>query len=383
MQQINKAVNLGIFCFMKYQAPYQIFFILGLLAAFFGVGVWFFQGIEAPVLWVHSRTMFGGFLWSFITGFLTTAVPRMSGTEAASPLEIVAAFALILGMLAGSWAIEPIWFYGANALLVCFLTLFGARRVRRSKKPIPVFFSHIGIAMALTLAGCYFQATGQSFMGLHIYHVGPVLLLVLGIGTRFFSFLSGLDSKFENTKKGRITFHLAAFALVLALLFAGAGYRHAYLALCLISLFYLISVWSIFRKAARPSPLKIAVRIVSAMIPLSFLLCWIEPAYLVAWLHLLFIGTFGMITFSVATRVTLAHGSYSTDWEMKSPMLWTMVGCLTASMVARLAYGFASGPARDISLHLAACFWIIGLAAWGYSFLIRILRPGELEKPSC
>jgi uncharacterized protein involved in response to NO len=368
---------------MKYQAPYQIFFVLGILAAFLGVGVWFLQGLDVPILWVHSRTMFGGFLWSFITGFLMTAVPRMSGTEAAGRTEIAAALALVGAMLAGAWAIEPIWFYGANALLVCFLILFGARRVLRSRKPIPVFFSHIGMAMALTLAGCYFQITGQSLMGLHIYHVGPILLLVLGIGTRFFSFLSGLESDFENAAKGRLPFHLAAFALVIALLFAGAGFRHAYLALTLISLFYLVSVWSVFRRATRPSPLKTAVRLVSAMIPLSFLLCWIEPAYLVAWLHLLFIGTFGLITFSVATRVTLAHGSYSTDWEMKSPMLWVLVLCLAVSAAARIAYGTSSGTVRDISLHLAACAWIAGLAAWSYSFLIRILKPGELEKPTC
>ena len=54
-------------------APYQIFFPIGVLASLLAVGVWFVQGLNwfsSPVLLIHSKLIMGGFLWSFIVGFL-------------------------------------------------------------------------------------------------------------------------------------------------------------------------------------------------------------------------------------------------------------------------------------------------------------------------
>lgn len=373
---------------MKTLAPYQLFFPLGILNALVAVGVWFVQNLgwfESPSILIHSKLIVGGFLWSFITGFLMTALPRMSGTPSANRFEYFFASALLLGQIAFSFQVDARYFYGNQALLVLFLIVYGGRRLLNLTKPIPIFFSHVGIAMALALAGCCYHFIGNSFMGIHLYHVGTTLLLVLGIGTRFFSFLSGLPSAFENnTAFGpRFLFHCSGVLMGLLLFLAGCGIAMSYLGLTALSLVYLFKIWQIQRPSNRSSALKYGVQIVAAMIPLSFFLTWIQPIMFVTWFHLLFIGCFGLITFAVATRVTLAHGSYSVDLEMQSPALWCLVFFLVLGVIFRILYGFADGLWKVSFLHLAAIFWILAVGSWCWTFLPRIFKPGPQAKPSC
>lgn len=373
---------------MKNVAPYQLFFPLGLLNAMLAVGVWFVQNLgwfESPAILIHSKLIVGGFLWSFIVGFLMTAVPRMTGTKNAHAIEYVFASLLLLGQTFFSWQVDARFFYANQILLILFLVTYGVRRIMKMTKPMPVFFSHVGLAMALALLGAYYHFIGDSLMGIHLYHVGTVLLLVLGIGTRFFSFLSGLPSIFESASSGRsrMMFHGAGILMAVLLFCAGQGVTIAYLGLSLLSLVYLFGIWHVQRPSDRPSALKIGVRIVAAMIPLSFFFSWLQPSMFVTWLHLLFIGCFGMITFSVAARVTLAHGSYPLEMEMKSRALWWLVSFLALGIIFRTLYGFSDGLWRVSYLHLAATLWIFAVASWCWAFLPKIFKPGPQAKPSC
>jgi uncharacterized protein involved in response to NO len=373
---------------MKRLAPYQIFFPIGVLCALAAVGVWLVRDLAwftVPVLFVHSRLIMGGFLWSFIVGFLMTAVPRMSGTSRASLLEYATASALVALQIAGSWIVDGRWFYGSAMALTLFLFVYGGRRLLASAKPVPVFFSHIGIAMLLSFIGSYQGYVGEASMRMHLYNVGAVLLLVLGIGTRFFSFLSGLPSEFEvgGSRTLRTVFHGLGISVGVLLFLAGRGRTIAYLGLALVILLYMFFIWRVQRSSARPSALKVAVRIVAAMIPLSFFLSWVYPSMFVTWFHLVFIGCFALMTFSVATRVTLAHGSYSLDLETKSKALWWLVGFLALALVSRTGYGLAQGWVQKGFLHLAATFWIMAVLIWSWRFFMKIWKSGEEAKPAC
>ncbi|HMN69800.1 MAG TPA: NnrS family protein [Bdellovibrionales bacterium] len=374
---------------MRHLAPYQIFFPLGLLNALLAVGVWFVQDLnwfDAPAIFIHPKLITGGFLWSFIVGFLMTAVPRMTGTASANLAEYLGASALMLGLTISSWNPDPRFFYSIQMAVVLFLLIYGGRRILRMKKPLPVFFSHVAMAMVLALLGSYFHLRGNSFMGIHLYNLGTVLLLVLGIGTRFFSFLSGLPSEFENSTPPvwRRLFHVGGL-LMGALLFAAGtgGNSWAYLLLTLVSLFYLFKIWNVQRPSQRPSPLKYAVRLVATMIPLGFFLTWWQPLMFITWFHLLFIGCFGLITFSVAARVTLAHGAYPTELEMNSKALWSLLIFLTLAILSRTLYGFSGDAWKSGFLYLAATFWILAVLSWCWKFLPRIFIPGPQAKPSC
>lgn len=372
---------------MKDIAPYQIFFPIGILCSILAVGVWFVQDLNwfsTPAIFIHSRLIVGGFIWSFIVGFLMTAIPRMTGTNTVNIYEFIVGLILIIFQILQSWTLDGRWFYSTNILIVAFLMFYGGRRILKSVKPIPVFFSHVGLAMILAIVGGVYHFQGNTYMGIHLYHVGTILLLVLGIGTRFFSFLSGLPSEFENAPKAHhFIFHILGVSVAGFLFLCGSGFTNAYFGLFMISLVYLLFVWKVFRSSNRPSALKYAVRIVASTIPITFLMCCAQPQLYITWLHILFIGCFGLITFAVATRVTLAHGSYSTDLEKKSKALWMVVSFLTLGIISRILYGFSVNLWRKSYLHLAATFWVLAVICWGVGFFIKIFKPGPEARPSC
>jgi uncharacterized protein involved in response to NO len=373
---------------VKQIAPYQIFFPLGLFSAISAVSIWFVKDLGlflTPAFWIHSRLMMGGFLWSFITGFLMTAVPRMTGTASANRFEYVLALGCLVSQIIGAWILDGRWFYGSSMALTLFLVFYAGRRIVRSKKPIPIFFSHVGIAIVLAFLGALYDFRGDSYMALHLYYVGSVLVLILGLGTRFFSYLSGLPSDFESeTRKSvRLSFHALGCLTALLLFLAGNGHSLAYLGLAVITTLYLFFVWKVQRPSARPSALKITVRVAALMIPGCFILCWLLPLMFITWFHFLFIGCFALMTLSVATRVTLAHGSYPIDLEMKSPALWWFAFWMALALISRTLYPFTSGLYQKSFLHLAATFWIFAILSWSLSYFIKILKSGSKDPSSC
>lgn len=375
---------------MRRVAPYQIFFPIGIFSALVAVAVWLFRDagwFENPVLLIHSRLIFGGFLWSFITGFLLTAVPRISGRETASWLEIDLGLALITVQLLSAWKSSgEREFYGAGLALGAFLLLFALKRFLRSARPLPVFVSHVGLGLLMALAGACAHLAGRPFLGLHLFEVGSVLLLVLGLGARFFSFLSGLPSSFELEKRParHRSFHALGLTTCVFLFLAGEGARYAYFGLSLVTSLYVLFVWQAGRKSTRPSALKIGARVAAAALPFCFLLAGLFPALYIVWFHILFIGCFAIMAFSVATRVILAHGSYPIELETKTPALGFFIGLFCLALASRVLYGLAPGVVtRDLLLHVAMFSWILGVTVWSSSFLVRVWTPGREKKPAC
>src|SRR5580692_3915357 len=67
--------------------PYRVFFPLGILLGAMGVAIWplYYYGVtEGYSGRAHAFVQTDGFLYSFIIGFLLTAVPRFTGTAAPS-----------------------------------------------------------------------------------------------------------------------------------------------------------------------------------------------------------------------------------------------------------------------------------------------------------
>src|SRR5262245_34059336 len=67
--------------------PYRIFFPLGIVLGVMGVSIWplYYFGITAGYSGrAHAFVQTDGFLFSFIAGFLLTAIPRFTGTRTPS-----------------------------------------------------------------------------------------------------------------------------------------------------------------------------------------------------------------------------------------------------------------------------------------------------------
>src|SRR5215468_9465542 len=67
--------------------PYRIFFPVGIFLGVMGVSIWplyYFGIIDSYSGRAHAFVQTDGFLYAFIAGFLLTAIPRFTGTEAPS-----------------------------------------------------------------------------------------------------------------------------------------------------------------------------------------------------------------------------------------------------------------------------------------------------------
>src|SRR5215467_4086081 len=87
----------------KLSDPYRLFFPLGIILGTMGVAIWplYYYGVTPGYSGrAHAFVQTDGFLYAFIAGFLLTAVPRFTGTEAPSLSVQYALAAIILGCAA-------------------------------------------------------------------------------------------------------------------------------------------------------------------------------------------------------------------------------------------------------------------------------------------
>ncbi len=95
--------------------PHQILFPLGVMHALLGASVWIlfvFQRNNYPGI-LHANQMIGGFLFSFVAGFLLTAIPRFIGTKSCSTSEL---------MIAGSFSFLS--FFSEQRIFILLLLIY-------------------------------------------------------------------------------------------------------------------------------------------------------------------------------------------------------------------------------------------------------------------
>src|SRR5881275_1101106 len=105
--------------------PYRIFFPLGIILGAMGVSIWplYYYGVtEGYSGRAHALVQTNGFLYAFIAGFLLTAVPRFTGTEAPSRATQIALAAILIVSAAASeleaFAIGTAAFLAAHVMLL-------------------------------------------------------------------------------------------------------------------------------------------------------------------------------------------------------------------------------------------------------------------------
>src|SRR5215467_6399203 len=102
----------------KQTDPYRIFFPLGIILGLMGVSIWplYYFGITQGYSGrAHAFVQTDGFLYAFIVGFLLTAIPRFTGTDAPS-LRIQYALAALL--TAGAATFEFQFFAAGNTFFI-------------------------------------------------------------------------------------------------------------------------------------------------------------------------------------------------------------------------------------------------------------------------
>ncbi len=378
--------------------PFRIFFPLATLLGISGVSLWplFFSGLHkfypGPM---HARLMIEGFLAGYVIGFLGTAMPRLLAAPALRAWEVW--MLVVLHLLAAGLHIGHQMFAGDVAFVV-LLTVFAAlliRRVRARSELPPPGFVLVGLGYLSGLGGAALWASGLkgwvpgslATLGGMWLNQAFVLLLILGVGTfllpRFLELpgvvLMADERRASPAWRWRAAFALAAGLLLLAsywLEVAHAAATGAAILRGVVVLTYLAVLVPIQRTPSptKTVPLAVNLALAAVLAGLVFPLLW--PSQRIAGLHVIFLGGFSLITFTVATRVVLGHSGNEHLFHSRLPSLKIAMLLILAATILRAAADFS--PARASDLNWASYLWMLAAAVWSWAILpkVRIADPG-------
>lgn len=363
---------------------YKIFFPVGWVLGLWGAFVWIlfkFNVIEYPGA-IHPELMMGGFLLSFVLGFLGTAVPRFTASFPPRKFEIFISFLLSINIFL-SQLLNNNFYFRLNVLVIfVFLAIFLISRfmARQANPPVPFIF--VGIGVLLGVIGSFillinnFYIINQALynLGRLFYLQGYVLSFVVGVGSRLIPSLFGYAPRAdENRKELSLTFYIILGVLFFSSYLIEAFINRLYgsgirsLVLIVISLL----VWKIYRLPKVKSFLTFGLWLSCVFLVVGHTLANVLEVYYLHFIHLFYISGLSLMTFMVASRVTLSHGGYNLEIEKSSKIyLWIMAAFILAAFT-RLSAGFL--PEVYINhLAYAALVWIVGVISWGVYFLQRM-----------
>ncbi len=374
--------------------PYIVFFPLGLLISWAGVGRWLTIALTGryedyvAVYIFHGIAQIEGFLLSFAIGFLFTMIPRRSGTWPPSPLEMATGIAAPLFTVAAawnqSWAASQIGWIAACLLLVTFvLRRFLSASARR--RP-PASFVWIPVALLLGLTGSIMTGAGGALgadwmwlhdLGRHFVLQGVFVSLVLGVGGLALPLMTRGEAPPDSSLSSRdllvIGAHLVAAALLVASFFvqqsvsirAGCGLRAAVIA---AELAFGAGLWRLPSVAGSN---RRTIWLAAWLIPAGFAFAALFPDWYQAGLHVSFVGGFAMLTLAVSTHVILGHGDRS-DLLRGQPWQVAAIAILMLAATAARAAMTIDAAHRSEWMAIAAVFFLLATFVWA-SFLVPLL----------
>lgn len=184
--------------------PFRLFFPLGVLFAWIGVGHWllYTTGITATYSCrFHGLVQMQAFMMAFAIGFLLTALPRRTQSPPVGRMEL-AAFASALIVTTGAAIVD--WWISAEiayAALFVLLIQFALRRFlagEAGRRP-PASFVLLPIAALQGLAGAVLIAADDAntvlpstgYLGVLLVEQGVFLCLAIGIGSLVLPLMGG------------------------------------------------------------------------------------------------------------------------------------------------------------------------------------------------
>ncbi|MEO6742053.1 MAG: NnrS family protein, partial [Chthoniobacteraceae bacterium] len=342
--------------------PFRIFFPLATLLGLSGVSLWplFFSGLHkfypGPM---HARLMIEGFLAGFVIGFLGTALPRLLSAPPLNRGELWTLVALYLTTAGLHIGEQPrAGDVAFIVLMLCFGGCMITRVRRRTELPPPGFvlvaFGFLSglVGPLLWLCGTQGWVSGRLTMfGAMLLNQAFVLFLLLGVGTfllpRFLRLRNVRPMAEERTaSRGwllRAAFSCATGIALLASFWIEAGDMLSPTAAWLravAAVGYLMAMIPFHRQSdpLRTAAFAAQIALLALVVGLVFPLFW--PAQRVAGMHVVFLGGFSLITFTVATRVVLGHSGNETLFDTRLPSLQIAMLLLLTGSVLRAVGDF-------------------------------------------
>jgi uncharacterized protein involved in response to NO len=372
--------------------PFRIFFPLGVLFGLSGVSLWplYFLGIHTsfyPAI-MHGSLMVEGFLTAFVFGFLATAMPRMTDTPPLARWELGALLALHVTAVGLHIALRD---FAGNCVYLALLALFtvcmGRRFARRLDLPPPGFVLVV-LGFLNALAGAsfllllpWFPTSGVFMSGELLLVKGWLLLLILGIGGFLLPrFLEMPQREYPESRapsagwKSQAILAAVTGIFLTATLLAEGQYFHPRLVVilqCLAAGGYLLATVPFGRTKVPNVTLTLCLRAALVLLGagLAFPLCW--PLQRLAGQHVIFIGGFTLLIFTVATRVVLGHSGGSHLFPAPLPFLRGAAVLFVAAAVLRAVADFLL-LTRPHWINAAAYAWMLAALVWSWRILPRV-----------
>ncbi|WP_309387815.1 NnrS family protein [Cerasicoccus frondis] len=380
--------------------PYRLLFAVGTLLGVFAVALWpayvwrlidFYPGL------MHARIMIEGFLTCFVVGFLGTAFPRLLDVRRFSLEESLSWTTALLLASACHLMSNHVW--GDYLFTLSILLLMGslmARFPQRKDTPPPGFTLVLmgllcalcggATQVALHLAPDSVSPFLANFSRLALYQ-GYLLLPVMGIGAflipRFFGMPNRQD--FPESRKlpagwvPRAIFAFFCGLLVLAsfALEASGHFRFGYALRAAGILLYFFRELPIHTAKFKKGALALAMRVSLVSIPLGYILMAIWPERQAAFIHVVFISGFSLLTFTVASRVILGHSGQSHLFRAQLKSVYALLALVGLAMLTRVSADWMP-DIRMSHLGYAAIVWILGIVIWSGA-LFRLLGQEDTE----
>jgi uncharacterized protein involved in response to NO len=349
----------------------------------------------------HAMAQIQGLMMCFAVGFLFTFIPRRTGAEPARAWEVLAGAALPTLTTALAWLEAWVWSQLSFLLLVGLILSFAARRLRQAGHVRPLHAGFVWVPVSLvsavvaSLVTGAAGAAGEAWMWLHDIGRGVLLQglftgLSLGIGGLLLPVLTRGEDPFGGggPRAGRTGArwpHLAGAALLLLSfplehlvdLRAGFALRAAVVGAVLVGgarLHLRPTVPGLHRWLAWLS---------AWMLPAGYAAVAAFPEYRRAGLHLVFLGGFATMAFTVATHVALVHAGREGLLRRSPGPLRAMAALFAAALTCRIA--LEVDPARySVWIGLAAGCFLAGTLAWAALVIPALLRSrsGEAVAPA-
>jgi len=362
--------------------PYSYIFPFGLLSAFVGLSLWIlfkFQWVSFYPRTAHANLMYYGFLWSYIAGFLMTAIPKMTQSKPAERWEVFC----VIGLVILNWIFniqnQILLSIYVSFFQIAFLIYFVFKRFNQNRKMPFAGFIFLPMALGIGLVGNAYEALHFSGTTSAIYFMTAqafILNLICGLGSRLIPALCRVPSAVspDSFDRNKIFFELILIAVLMNVGFIFEVLEESQLSSILkfLTLVYIaIRYFKIFIPSSTKTFLSLGLKISVMMMLVGYFLGIFSTSNSLAILHLVYIGGFAAITLLVSTRVTLAHGGASLDQEIASQSIFVLTGCFVISALARWSLG------QNIASYLlvvSIVFFLLALTIWMWKFLKILLR---------
>ncbi len=376
--------------------PFRLFFPVAILCLLYASGIWIRFGVfnqgDFPVE-AHANLFLGGFLFLTIMGFLLTAIPRFTQTDFLSKGELGMGVIVLLAVVSTYLFEATPWFWLSIFIGWLILLTFAARRFFKRAQNPPFTFVFVGLGVALGLLGSLFSFLANihydTFAHLEnwgklFFYDAMVMAFIIGIGGRL---IPGILGFVEIVKEQRevyekpvpflkvipIDIKICLVVFILSLIFEGIGLdRIGYVLRALVITFFSFRYWRLHERVETGKWHGRILKLSCWMLLLpSWLLCFfVADAIHVK--HLIYIGSYCLMTLMVASRVVMAHGSEGLEIEFRK-LPYLLIGFLVVFAGFTRATAIMMPDSYENHLGYAGILLFVAGVVWVVFFFKRLL----------